>query len=328
MIVIGNNCISIDWFKEYLFLFLNREVVILEQTALLSFSEHDHDKTDFILTEEEYEAIKENMTSVDTVIIINKEYDNTVCDELLYLLDLKVMASEFNRAINIDGLMENDPTRNNMKEEVIVEKYRAFFSEELKSKLTVLSRLNIDSVTFTKCIYDYLKSNTDKQYIVIDLDTNPTLNEFYRLKLDPLLNLDNLKEMWDVDPKRVGFNVLYLQGTINIKAWNDLLCMDWNEIFSIWKKKGVLESVHIIVLMNLENNFSNIFCSMVKNNKGVVFTNNKKANLRELLLKLNADALGNIVIAVESKKEIVNNVLPQIKAVNYEEVGGVLSGWI
>ncbi len=328
MIVIGNNCISIDWFKEYLFLFLNREVVILEQTALLSFSEHDHDKTDFILTEEEYEAIKENMTSVDTVIVINKEYDNTVCDELLYLLDLKVMASEFNRAINIDGLMENDPTRNNMKEEVIVEKYRAFFSEELKSKLTVLSRLNIDSVTFTKCIYDYLKSNTDKQYIVIDLDTNPTLNEFYRLKLDPLLNLDNLKEMWDVDPKRVGFNVLYLQGTINIKAWNDLLCMDWNEIFSIWKEKGVLESVHIIVLMNLENNFSNIFCSMVKNNKGVVFTNNKKANLRELLLKLNADALGNIVIAVESEKEIVNNVLPQIKAVNYEEVGGVLSGWI
>lgn len=328
MIVLGNNCININWFKEYLFLFLNLEVVVLDQTALLSFSKHDHNKTDFIVTENEYELIKDNMASIDTVIIIENEYSDAVCDELLYLLKMPVIASEYKKAINIDSLMETEIKTPVIPDEVIVEKYKAFFTEDLKSKVTVLSRLNIDSVSFAKCVHDHIKSNSLKQYIIIDLDTNPTINELYKLKLDPLLNLDNLKEMWDIDPKRVGFNVLYLQGTINVSAWNDLLCLDWNEVFSIWKKKGVLESVHIIVLMNLENNFSNLFCSMVKNNKGVVFTNNKKSNIRELLLKIKSDVLGNIIIAVDSGKEKVVNILPQIKVVHYDEVGGILCEWI
>lgn len=324
LIILSDKCLEVIWFREqFLYLFLNKECVLLKHEDLVNYIMHNHNKTSFIMLESEFCGLEDGSVN-DNIILINETYDGSVADELLFLLDMAVGQEDYTGSITMNTFTSN--IDNCVKTEIVeVEKVKEMFSDKLNIPVTAVSRLNMESLEFSQIIYKFLKGNSEGQYIVIDLDTSPTLTEWYKFKLNPLLNLDNLKEMWDIDPERLDYNVLYIQGTVNIHAWNELLCSDWNVIFDIWRQKGVFESAKVIVLTNLENNFTKLFRSMAEGGRGIIVTKNKFSNLRDVLLRVNSDIFTKVVIAVDGDISKFNRAVPIIKVINYGEIGGVLS---
>jgi hypothetical protein len=318
MFVVGNNCLTIEWFKKgYFYLFLNKKMLVLKDEKLEKYAEYTHDKTTFIITQNEYALIKDSFHLDDDYIIISEEYNNTVGDELLLVLGLTVTASEYNCPIRIESLT----SINNDTVDEVVEVEKKYFNETVNEYVNVFARLNVGSLEFSKKVADYLKEQ-DEQFIVIDLDVNPTFADIFKHKLNNLMNLDNLKEAWDVEPTRLEYNILYVQGSTNVGAWCDILCYDWNRVFQEWKQKGVLDNVKIVVLMSLENNFSSLFNAFLKKGKSIVFVNNEKATIRELLLKLKAvDWFKKITVVTDT--DAMKKALNQIPKLSVTDTVGL-----
>lgn len=269
--------------SKYLYIFKPEEIHFG-----LEYIELSHPKAVWVLpNNSEYcDTIKDLGEELLTVGF--DENNKLLVNDLHKILNLKSITLK-NNSISFEDIMQkqNDVSEGQVITQIDGVQKKLYEGYISLNNVTVLARAGIPSIDLAKFACKQVARKKTK-WCVIDLDILPTFGAKYSGDvIDEVGSMANAKEFSDITPIPLDENVVYLFGTMDSTKMEGLLQENWENLLSSLEISCKISDYNILVLMNLESMFTNIYRAFTRNNKGYVLLSNLNY-IKEVAMKISS----------------------------------------